>query len=742
MASTKSKFEGWKLWFNEANLDEVASGRVRKGNEDLILTRESDELEIKTGDTLLVTDEGEDIPAVVLIANISMGTDDYVVIHVAYFMRLSEVVDPPVGSVNQELFITGTLDKISVANIIERANVVNFNDFNQVAIDASNSDTTFTCRRGYDTYYKTYTEEIDFNSIKQGFIKDSQSQIEFLRSYIVKSNYIQKENSVEQSELVSQVAIITSTEPRLRATKVQKPASRVSTRLRNKKERKRLKEMVISDNESDDSIEVGVNVSSDEDLGVKNLNTGASDLSDSSDEELKLSSDEEIGFKNNKSNESIGKPKYFSHKKYYKGPKSLTAELVQDAKEGSDDEYEPNEISKKLPCREDQFTEIYYTLESAIELSSGTSLYISGPPGTGKTVTVREVVKQLHKQTKISNIPKFEYLEINGLKMITPQSAYEALWNKIATTKVPMNGLSGQLEDYFKLGKSEIPLVVLLDELDQIATSNQSILYNFFNWPTYENSKLILLAVANTMDLPERLLTNKTSSRLGLARIPFPGYSHEDLIKIIQSKLKYLEHDNIKIKKDSIEYASRRVASVSGDARRALKIIKRAIEISKENHESKEDIFVLPQHINRAISETTSSPVSNYILHLTFVGKLILVSILARVRKTGLAENTLGSVIDEMKNIIILNSAKDSTQFIIEGENILDILYEDFIIRSKGFNFVLNELIEAGIVLQQNVKTERNSMVKLNIPVEDITSVFKKESSLRFFASLVEQINE
>ena len=57
--------------------------------------------------------------------------------------------------------------------------------------------------------------------------------------------------------------------------------------------------------------------------------------------------------------------------------------------------------------------------------------------------------------------------------------------------------------------------VVLMDELDQLMTTKQDVVYNFFNWPTLVNSKLIVLAVANTMDLPERVMTGRVRSRLG-----------------------------------------------------------------------------------------------------------------------------------------------------------------------------------------------------------------------------------
>lgn len=54
-----------------------------------------------------------------------------------------------------------------------------------------------------------------------------------------------------------------------------------------------------------------------------------------------------------------------------------------------------------------------------------------------------------------------------------------------------------------------------MDELDLMVTKKQTVMYNFFEWPNRPDSRLIVVAIANTMDLPERILTNKVSSRMG-----------------------------------------------------------------------------------------------------------------------------------------------------------------------------------------------------------------------------------
>ena len=53
-------------------------------------------------------------------------------------------------------------------------------------------------------------------------------------------------------------------------------------------------------------------------------------------------------------------------------------------------------VPTSLPCREEEYTQILEYLENAIEEGTGACIYISGVPGTGKTATVREVVRTLN----------------------------------------------------------------------------------------------------------------------------------------------------------------------------------------------------------------------------------------------------------------------------------------------------------------------------------------------------------
>ena len=69
-------------------------------------------------------------------------------------------------------------------------------------------------------------------------------------------------------------------------------------------------------------------------------------------------------------------------------------------------------------------------------------------------------------------------------------------------------------------------------------------LYNLFEWPTRANARLVVLGVANTMDLPERMLP-RVCSRLGLRRISFAPYDHTQLQAVIASRLRGYNMYNI-----------------------------------------------------------------------------------------------------------------------------------------------------------------------------------------------------
>lgn len=347
-------------------------------------------------------------------------------------------------------------------------------------------------------------------------------------------------------------------------------------------------------------------------------------------------------------------------------------------------------VPASLPGREKEFSTVYKYLHDAITDGTGTCIYIAGTPGTGKTATVREVVAQLNNAVLAEQLDDFNFVEINGMKITDPHQSYSLLWEALKGDRVsPSHALDLLEHEFTHPSPRRIPCVVLMDELDQLVTKNQSVMYNFFNWPQLRHSRLIVLAVANTMDLPERTLSSKISSRLGLTTITFPGYDHKQLMSIITSRLEGVQ-GNI-VDPDAVQFAARKVAVVTGDARRALDICRRAVEIAEQTQTQQDDdddeeeendsepaadttsrkhrkpppasnpaksterqgnmARVTISTIKQAIHEATSSPIYQHLRTLPLSSKLFLAALLARTRRTGVADSTLGDVLTEAKRI-------------------------------------------------------------------------------------------
>lgn len=419
-------------------------------------------------------------------------------------------------------------------------------------------------------------------------------------------------------------------------------------------------------------------------------------------------------------------------------------------------------VPTSLPCRESEFSLVYSHLEAAITDGSGACIYISGTPGTGKTATVREVVARLDDAVRSDELDDFIFVEINGMKITDPHQSYSLLWEALRGQRVsPSQALDLLEREFNHPSPRRVPCVVLMDELDQLVTKNQSVMYNFFNWPGLRHSRLIVLAVANTMDLPERTLSNKISSRLGLTRITFPGYNHEQLMKIIQSRLEGVPGHIVE--PDAVQFASRKVAAVSGDARRALDICRRAVELaeaeakgaddddgpgtpSKRAREAAESPAkkkpaaargrVTIATVKRAINEATTSPLQQYLRALPFAAKLVLAALLVRIQRTGLPDCTYGDVREELKRALVLDQTSRRVRLLTQGrgpEAAAARPQRDLkgMTRASGVGAATIDLTGAGIVILEGQRPERPSKMRLAVGDEEVRLAFRDDPEIR-----------
>ena len=97
----------------------------------------------------------------------------------------------------------------------------------------------------------------------------------------------------------------------------------------------------------------------------------------------------------------------------------------------------------------------------------------------------------------------------------------------------------------------------------------------------------------------------------GLTRMTFQPYTFRQLEQIVSSRMTGLKVFDL----DAIQLAARKVAAVSGDARRALDICRRSTEIAESEAtysgtqvKGSSDVLVNIGHVDKALKEMFSSP--------------------------------------------------------------------------------------------------------------------------------------
>lgn len=134
--------------------------------------------------------------------------------------------------------------------------------------------------------------------------------------------------------------------------------------------------------------------------------------------------------------------------------------------------------------------------------------------------------------------------------------------------------------------------------MDQLESKKQSVLYTIFEWPAKPNSKLILIGIANALDLTDRILPRlQARCELKPELMHFAPYSKQQITEIFKDRLKQAGVLDI-FSPVAIQMLAAKVASVSGDLRRALDIGRRVVELVEQNTKKTEVLQSIDNLLN------------------------------------------------------------------------------------------------------------------------------------------------
>lgn len=270
-----------------------------------------------------------------------------------------------------------------------------------------------------------------------------------------------------------------------------------------------------------------------------------------------------------------------------------------------------------LNTREAEGAKIKDFIKTNISDNQCNSLYITGPPGTGKTAQIDSLFNHFRDTNQYNgdlikiNKNACKLIKINCMKFTRPDQIFTELSNQIKFTR---NNKS--CNDLYTLLQSDNKLqsvLIILDEMDSLLTKDQQILYQLFSLSCMRNSdsmstKIILIGISNSLDLTNKFLPSLKRNRLDPMVLQFIPYTFSQIKSIITCKLQRLlelEKENlpdIDIKQEkqipivsaaAIMLCCKKTASITGDIRKAFDLMFKSIELVESEvsmTKSKEEI--------------------------------------------------------------------------------------------------------------------------------------------------------
>ncbi|KAJ0765305.1 putative Cell division protein Cdc6/18 [Helianthus annuus] len=374
-----------------------------------------------------------------------------------------------------------------------------------------------------------------------------------------------------------------------------------------------------------------------------------------------------------------------------------------------------------IVCREDEQKRIVEFCKQCVEQEKAGSLYICGCPGTGKSLSMEnvkgclagwakevsrcigiyiDVCMYIRKNTLVNSCNLCYCFQTGGqLPDIlaincTSFSNTSEIFNKVKIYMIliridsyvsnimlkvsfilqilekskpnkKVNGRSTalkQLQQMYSQKQQSADtkmMLVIADELDYLITKDRVVLHDLFMLTTLPFSKVILIGIANAIDLADRFLPKLQSLNCKPAVVSFRAYSMDQIIMILKQRLMALPYTVFQ--PQALELCARKVAAASGDMRKALGICRGAIEmleteLRESTCTSTLTSMVRVDHMAIALSRAYKSPIVDTIQSLPQHQQIVLCSVVKLFRQ-GKKDTTIGELnkfyIDICKSTLI-----------------------------------------------------------------------------------------
>ncbi len=293
-----------------------------------------------------------------------------------------------------------------------------------------------------------------------------------------------------------------------------------------------------------------------------------------------------------------------------------------------------NHSPEDIPHRNKEIEYIASILAPTLLGQKTSNLFVYGKTGTGKTLSIQHITKELLKRSKDSKILRIEYLNCKLKKVADTEYRILAELIKKLGGSVPMTGLpTDQVYRRFVeiLEKSQEKLLILiLDEIDQaVKKISDGFLYNLTRLNSeLSNTQIILIGISNDLRFLD-IIDQRVRSSLSEEEIVFPPYNALQLQDILKKRSEQAFKKNV-VSEGVIAKCSAFAAREHGDARRALDLLRVAGEIAERESNAKIQI----KHIDMANNKIEREKILDIIETEPKQFQLVLFSIINLIEKS------------------------------------------------------------------------------------------------------------
>ena len=262
--------------------------------------------------------------------------------------------------------------------------------------------------------------------------------------------------------------------------------------------------------------------------------------------------------------------------------------------------YQPEDILH----RSEQIEQIASILAPVLRGERPSNLFLYGKTGTGKTLSIHYIIKELLK--RIGKTKKFklkiEYLNCKLKKVSDTEYRILAELIKKLGGEVPATGLPTQsvYNKFIDLIDEEKQLLVLVfDEIDQtVKKISDDFLYNLTRLNSeLSQTQICVVGISNNLTFLDEL-DPRVRSSLSEEEVVFAPYNAPQLQEILSKRSEQAFKENV-IQEGVIAKCAAFAAREHGDARRALDLLRIAGELAERDNSKK----ILLKYIDEANSK-------------------------------------------------------------------------------------------------------------------------------------------